>query len=216
MTRSRRTAAVLPLLLAVLAACGTGSPSSSNSSSASTSSSSSSSSSGSATATTPRTEPSAEGSGSPGSETAEPPAFPANTAPDGGPAQAGATADPAGQMHVTALRLGQHPGYTRLVVDLSSAGVPKWTVSYSDKTGPGGGPVTIAGDAFLRLVLQTQADMGVQTSSSVTGSGLIAQAKTTGFFEGYEEVLAGVTGGKLPFRAFALTDPGRIVIDVRK
>jgi hypothetical protein len=29
-------------------------------------------------------------------------------------------------------------------------------------------------------------------------------------------VLVGVRGGELPFRAFALTDPGRIVIDVRR
>ena len=34
------------------------------------------------------------------------------------------------------------------------------------------------------------------------------------FFEGTEEVLIGVRGGERPFRAFALTDPGRIVIDV--
>jgi hypothetical protein len=38
---------------------------------------------------------------------------------------------------------------------------------------------------------------------------------TTGYFEGSEEVLIGVTGGQMPFRAFALTDPCRIVIDVR-
>ena len=67
-----------------------------------------------------------------------------------------------------------------------------------------------------RCSLMTDAEPGVQTTSSVTGSGLIAQAKTTGFFEGYEEVLTGITGGRLPFRAFALTDPGRIVIDVRR
>jgi hypothetical protein len=44
--------------------------------------------------------------------------------------------------------------------------------------------------------------------------GPIAQILTTGWFEGTEEVLIGVRGGELPFRAFALTDPGRIVIDV--
>jgi hypothetical protein len=38
---------------------------------------------------------------------------------------------------------------------------------------------------------------------------------TTGYFEGSEEVLIGVRGGEAPFRAFALTDPGRIVVDVR-
>jgi hypothetical protein len=190
MASSRRAVAVYALLVALLAACGTGSPKASNSTSSASS-----------TSAAPPTEPRA---------------FPANTTPDGGPAQAGATADPAGQMHVTALRLGEHPGYTRLVVDLSSAGVPAWQIAYGEKSGPGGGPVTIAGDAFLRLSLMTEADPGVQTTSSVTGSGLIAQAKTTGFFEGYEEVLAGIEGGRLPFRAFALADPGRIVIDVRR
>ena len=43
----------------------------------------------------------------------------------------------------------------------------------------------------------------------------MAQILTTGYFEGTEEVLIGVRGGELPFRSFALTDPGRIVIDVR-
>jgi len=119
-------------------------------------------------------------------------------------------------MHVTALRLGQGAGYSRLVVDLSTGGVPQWQVAYGEASGPGGGPVTIAGDAFLRLGLRTLATPGVQITSSVTGTGLIAQARTTGFFEGYEDVLVGVRGGELPFRAFALTDPGRIVIDVRR
>jgi hypothetical protein len=49
----------------------------------------------------------------------------------------------------------------------------------------------------------------------VSASGVLAQARTTGLFEGTAEVLAGVRGGQQPFRAFALTDPGRIVIDVQ-
>ncbi|HLM07397.1 MAG TPA: hypothetical protein VK402_19640 [Blastococcus sp.] len=45
--------------------------------------------------------------------------------------------------------------------------------------------------------------------------GPIAEARTTGFFEGTREVLIGMRGGEAPFRAFGLTDPGRIVSDVR-
>jgi hypothetical protein len=160
------------------------------------------------------TSPSAGPGGSTGSA-GRAPAFPADTRPDGGPAQAGATSDPAGQMHVTALRLGAHPGYDRLVVQLSSAGVPDWRVAYGERSGPGGGPVTIAGDSFLRLSLVTRAEPGVQTTLSVSRTGVVAQARTTGFFEGYEEVLIGLRGAPAPFRAFALTDPGRIVVDVR-
>jgi hypothetical protein len=144
------------------------------------------------------------------------PAFPADTADDGGPAQAGSQADQAGGIRVAGLRLTGRDGYARLVVDLSSSGVPEWTVGYSERTGPGGGPVDIAGDAFLRLQLRTEAEPGGQSTSDVSASpGPIVQARTTGFFEGYEEVLIGVRDGELPFRAFALTDPGRIVVDVR-
>jgi hypothetical protein len=79
--------------------------------------------------------------------------------------------------------------------------------------------VDIAGDAFLRVVLktggQTDPQAGRQGSSSVTASGIIAGVRTLGEFEGSQEVLIGISGGQLPFRAFAMTDPGRIVIDVR-
>lgn len=215
---ARRMVLALPaaLALALTACAGGGGTGTGSSSSATAPSGATASTSAAPPATGTRTEPSAGGSGSAGSEPTEKSSFPANTNPDGGPAQSGATADTPGQMHVAALRIGEHPGYSRLVIDLSTAGVPAWEVRYSEPTGPGGGPVTIQGDRFLRVVLHTSAEYGVQTSSDVTGTGLIAEAKTTGFFEGDEEVLVGIRGGVLPFAAFSLTDPGRIVIDVRE
>lgn len=204
-----RLLALLPLVLVViLAGCGgddDGPPEATSSSAA--------------TSTTPS--PSSTPTGSPGASPTdeEPPddgSFPADTSDDGGPAEPGAEDDPEGQMHVSGLRLASHDGYARLVVDLNTSGVPEWTVRYTEASGPGGGPVEIQGDAFLRVVLQTNADMGVQSTSRIrTSPGPIAEALTTGFFEGYEEVLIGIRGGEQPFRAFALTDPGRIVIDVR-
>lgn len=215
MSTGRRALAVLPVLVLVLAACSGGG--SSSSSGSATSSAPSAPVSAPADGSPSRTEGSPQGSGSPGSEPTEQKVpFPADTSADGGPAQTGTTADPTGQMHVTGLRIGEHEGYSRLVVDLSTAGVPQWEVRYSTATGPGGGPVTIQGEAYLRVVLHTFAQYGIQGTSSVSGSGLILQAKTTGFFEGEEEVLAGVAAGPQPFRAFTLTDPGRIVIDVRR
>jgi hypothetical protein len=154
------------------------------------------------------------GSGTSGPEPTLGPSFPADTAPDGGPGQSGSGSGSTGSVNVS-LRMDTHPGYGRLVVALNTPGVPAWTVAYSDKTGAGGGPVDIAGDAFLRVVLKTGAEAGNQGSSSVTASGVIAGVRTLGTFEGSQEVLIGVSGGQLPFRAFALTDPGRIVIDVR-
>ena len=179
--------------------------------------SASSSSSSAATTTTPSTSPGTSTGASPTDE--EPPddaSFPADTSDDGGPAQAGAEPDPAGQGGGLGIRLATHGGYDRLVIDLNTNGVPAWTVRYTEASGPGGGPVDIDGDAFLRLSLQTGAQPGGQGSSRVsTSPGAIAGVVTTGLFEGVEEVLIGVRGGEAPFRAFALTDPGRIVIDVK-
>lgn len=206
MARRRRVLAVLPALF-LLAACTHGGSSGSSSAAAPTARAS-----GGGSA-----ESAAAGSGSAAGEPAEQAGFAADTSADGGPAVAGGTSDPSGQLHVAAVRIGHHDGYDRVVVELSSAGVPAWSVRYTEATGPGGGPVTVDGVAFLRVALQTAARPGVQTSSSATAeAGLIAQAKTTGFFEGSEEVLVGVRNPGLPFRAFALTDPGRIVLDVRR
>ena len=144
------------------------------------------------------------------------PSFPADTEADGGPAQRGSDDGTPAAIRVDGFRYTTQNGYVRLVVDLSSDGVPEWTVGYSERaTTPGGGPADIAGDAFLRLQLRTQAAPEGSSSTNIsTSPGPIAQVKTTGFFEGTEEVLVGVRGSERPFRAFALTDPGRIVIDV--
>jgi hypothetical protein len=142
------------------------------------------------------------------------PDFPADTEADGGPAQSGSGGDP-GSMRVDGVRYTTENGYVRLVVGLSTSGVPEWTVGYSEATGPDGGAVDIAGDAFLRLELRTGSEPSGRSTTNVRSSpGPIAQILTTGWHDGTEEVLIGVRGGELPFRAFALTDPGRIVIDV--
>ena len=166
--------------------------------------------------TTPESTPTTSGSAPTDEATPTGTDFPADTSDDGGPAQTGSSADPAGQMHVKGIRISSNPGYTRLVIDLTSHGVPVWTARYTEASGPGGGPVQIEGTAFLRVSLQTGADPGNQGQNDTKLSpGPVAEARTTGFFEGSEEVLIGMRDGETPFRAFALTDPGRIVIDVR-
>ena len=166
--------------------------------------------------TTPESSPTSSAA-SPTNEEAPPGTdFPAATSDESGPAQPGSAADSAGQMHVSGIRISSQQGYTRLVIDLSSHGVPAWTARYTEASGPGGGPVQIEGKAFLRVAVQTGADPGNQGQNDTRVSpGPVAEAKTTGAFEGSEEVLIGMREGQTPFRAFALTDPGRIVLDVR-
>ena len=215
MSARRRILAVLPASLAlVLGACSGGGDSSAARSSASATSHSASSPSASAVPAA-TVSPSASGDGSADEEPTAAPAFAADISAEAGPAQAGSTGDPAGKMHITAVRLEHHEGYDRVIIELNTAGVPEWTAHYGEATGPGGGPLTIAGDAFLRVSLKTSARPGIQTPSTVSSdSGIIAQAKTTGFFEGHEEVMTGVWHTTQPFRASVLTDPGRIVVDV--
>jgi hypothetical protein len=164
--------------------------------------------------TTPESNPTSPGSSPTDEETPTDANSPADTSDKSGPAQAGSAADPAGQMHVSGIRVSSNNGATRLVIDLTSHGVAAWTARFTEASGPGGGPVDIQGDAFLRVTVQTGATSGGSGQSDIRLSpGPVAEAKTTGSFEGSEEILIGTRGGKVRFRASALTDPGRIVLD---
>jgi hypothetical protein len=144
------------------------------------------------------------------------PSFPSDTDADGGPGQPGSDDDAPGTAGISGLRLSAQEGYSRLVVDLGTSGVPEWSVGYSEPTDPGGGPVDISGDAFLRVQVRTSAQPPGGTTTRVrTSPGPIVEAISTGLLQGQAELLIGIDGGEQPFRAFALTDPGRIVVDVR-
>jgi hypothetical protein len=167
-----------------------------------------------------------QGVASPGSTPAPPPSSSAPTpstpsppAQGGGgqtgPAQPGTGDDPAGSAHVTGLNSETDSSSARLTVNFSGSGVPEWTVAYSDATGPDGRPVDIAGDAFLRVRIRSGGFAGNQGSSRFSISpGPVAEARTLGAANGYEDVLIGVRGGEQPFTVEALTDPGRLVIEV--
>jgi hypothetical protein len=88
-------------------------------------------------------------------------------------------------------------------------------VAYSDATGPDGEPLDVAGDAFLRVRIRSDAAAGGYGSSrSSVSLGPVAETRTLGAAGGYEEVLIGVRGGERPFTVEPLTDPGRIVVAV--
>ena len=141
--------------------------------------------------------------------------FPASTSDDSGEAQAGASSDADVDMLITGVRLSPQNGYDRIIVDLSTNGVPPWTAAYTEASAPAGDPVPVAGDSFLRIGVFTQSS-AQQVPPVVTGeTGVVAEARATRSLGGYQEVLIGVRGAPAPFRTFALTDPGRIVIDIR-
>ena len=144
----------------------------------------------------------------------EPGAPAPDTGGTSGPAPTGGGPDAAGGSVVAGTTARSDGSSAQLVVNLSGSGVPEWTLAYSDATAPDGGPIDVAGDAFLRLRVRSDASgEGQGSSRSSLSQGPIAEAWTIGAADGYEEVLIGVRGGEQPFSAQALTDPGRIVID---
>ena len=164
------------------------------------------------------------GVASPGTPAAEPsssspaPAPPSDADPGtgekSGPATPGQGGEAAGGALVTGTTFRSDGSSAQLVVNLRGDGVPEWTLGYSEATAPDGAPVDIAGDAFLRLRVRSEASgQGQGSSRSSVSVGPVAETRTIGGADGYEEVLIGVRGGEQAFSAEALTDPGRIVID---
>ena len=160
------------------------------------------------------------------------PAPPSSSAPDPAPRSDEQPEDPAadtedksgpgtgtgstsGQPAVAGINFRSDESSATLVVNLSGGGVPEWTVAYSEATAPDGSAIDIAGDAFLRVRVRSDAGGGQGSSRFSISPGPVAEARTTGAAGGYEEVLIGVRGGEQPFTVDALTDPARLVVEVR-
>jgi hypothetical protein len=141
--------------------------------------------------------------------------FPASVSDDSGAGLPGSSTDPEGSTVVAGIRLLPQNGYDRVVVDLDTAGTPAWTARYSTEATAAGDPVPVAGESFLRLGLYTENSSAEPVAAVLAQAGLVAEVRSTGSLGGYQEVLVGVRGAPAPFRAFALTDPGRLVVDIR-
>ncbi len=177
------------------------------------------------TAPTSVPSPSATATSLPGSTDgdggAESAPFPADTSPDVGQATGDASAGEIGTL--TGLRVGAQAGYDRVVLELSGPKTPGWTVRYVDEAiaDASGLPVTVPGDAVLEVTLfpvtYPEGANAYDGPSIVRGTGtaVVTEVNWTSLFEGYLQAFVGVTGGQHPFRAFALSDPARIVIDIR-
>lgn len=144
--------------------------------------------------------------------------FPADTrADDGGQGEGNG-------LGVTGVRVGRQDGFDRVVFDLGGTGTPGWRVAYVARPVQegSGDPVRLKGSVFLQVVLRGMGmpmDTGVpqfgDSTTRVDGTGGIAQVAPGAVFEGEQQAFVGLTGSRRPFRAFALTNPTRLVVDVR-
>ena len=170
---------------------------------------------------TPSASPSDSPSQSP-SESAESPS-PA-PAPDGPPFPESTdpqTAEPTGEwdLQLVDVRVGEHDGFDRVVLELSGTATPGWGVAWSDEAvAEGSGDVVpLEGDHVLTISASGTAmpDAGsFEVPARLGPAGSVAEVQVNGWFEGYTQVFAGVEGDERPFRVFTLTDPPRLVVDI--
>lgn len=129
-----------------------------------------------------------------------------------------------GELLPTGVRVGSHEGYERVVFDFEGAGTPGWRVEYVDEAVEDGrGDVIDVGGNFTLQVIATgvrypegEDENGrvAQGSYSTDGADVIEEVRVTGIFEGQNQAFIGLDE-KAPFRAFTLTAPARLVVDVQ-
>ena len=207
MTERRATAALLSAaVLLVVAACGTDGGQEPTSAAVTSES---------ATAEAPTSAPTSETASA--DPTDDGPVFPEGTGRQ--------TAENSGEWDLVLadVRVGEHDGYDRIVLEFTGTGTPGWTVNYVDEAvlDGSGKVVDLAGDAFLDIYAsgttypESEQDSynGPRQFQPESG-GDVVDVYVAGTFEGYTQVLAGIAGDRAPFRVFALSDPSRLVVDI--
>ena len=152
------------------------------------------------------------------------PPSPAPSAPDGPPFPGTTdpqTAEPSGDwdLQLVDVRLGDHDGFDRVVLELSGTATPGWSVSWEDEAvADGSGDVVpLEGDRVLTISASGTAmpePGSFEVPARLGPAGALAEVQVNGWFEGYTQVFAGVEGDPRPFRVFTLADPPRLVVDV--
>jgi hypothetical protein len=118
------------------------------------------------------------------------------------------------------LRTGTHPGYDRLTIELKSGGFTDVQLQVQTGTvftrSPRGDQVTLAGKNGILLIIRG-ADLHTSYSGSTdlkTGYATLAEVQQVEDFEGVVQLGLGVSGATC-YRAFTLSNPSRLVIDVQ-
>jgi hypothetical protein len=120
---------------------------------------------------------------------------------------------------IDAVRTGTHPGYDRLTIEFKNgqAGSTELrTQSGTTFTTSRGDQVTLAGKNGILVVIHG-ADLHTNYNGSVdikTGYASLSEIRRVEDFEGVVQLALGVTGAPC-YRAFILTNPDRLVIDIQ-
>ena len=130
---------------------------------------------------------------------------------------------PENSQEITGVRIGVHDGYDRVVLDLTGDEPHLgWFAGFVDEPieDPTGEPLAVEGDAFLQLGIYgidwTTPSADRYSGASVDGGSLevVEEVVFGGLFEAQQQILIGLDE-RTAYRMFALSDPARIVIDIR-
>jgi|tagenome__1003787_1003787.scaffolds.fasta_scaffold20913784_1 hypothetical protein len=146
------------------------------------------------------------------------PPFPASTGADSSAASADAG------LTVSDIRTARHDGYDRVVFELGGTGTPGWEVAYVDQPASqgSGDPVDVAGNAVLQVTITGAGypyDTGVEEFAGPkplpgAGTKTVTEVVFDATFEGTTVAFVGTTA-QAPFRVYALSNPTRVVLEVR-
>lgn len=123
----------------------------------------------------------------------------------------------------TTVRIGVHPDYDRVVFDLEGDGTPGYRVAYVDSAfeDGSGAMVDVEGDAILQVVMtgtrypgENETFEGGPGTYSLDATEEVEEVRLSGTFEGTTQAFIGVDDTDTPFRAFVLSNPARLVVDV--
>lgn len=122
---------------------------------------------------------------------------------------------------LTDVRVGEHDGFSRIVLEFSGPGRPGWVANYVDEAVlDGSGTVVDVGDGAILDVYArgttAPAPGYYDGPRRISPRGSDLEVFVAGTFEGDTQVLAGLDGDRAPFRVFALTSPTRLVVDVAR
>ena len=119
---------------------------------------------------------------------------------------------------VSAVRVGQHDGYDRFVIEFSG-GVPSYSVKRQSGAtftrSPKGDLVTLEGTAGVVITIHSIGNWTSYTSATAFKPGypFLRQALLTENFEGYQSWALGIAGTPA-LRVFTLASPNRLVVDI--
>lgn len=121
------------------------------------------------------------------------------------------------------VRIGTHEGYDRIVFEFRGDEIPEWSVAYiGEAVACGSGkPVPVGGGFILQVGMTTAAahdddgNLTIDATQLSAGFPQMTEAIQICDFEGHVTWVVGAQA-KAPFRAFELSGPARLVVDIEQ